>query len=91
MRIYLDIDSRRLFSAPGRPLSKLEFKRRDNDEIELIFLRDDTVQELAVGTIAKIGVKVNADWQSVLDRFYAVEGPGRDPAADVDETAECDG
>ena len=64
MRIYLDIDSRRLFSAPGRPLSKLEFKRRDNDEIELIFLRDDTVQELAAGTIAKIGVKVNADYES---------------------------
>lgn len=64
MRIYLDIDSRRLFSAPGRPLSKLEFKRRDNDEIELIFLRDDIVQELAAGTIAKIGVKVNAEYES---------------------------
>jgi nifR3 family TIM-barrel protein len=35
---------------------------------------------------AFISVKVNADWQAVLDRFYAVDGPGRDPAADVDET-----
>ena len=38
---------------------------------------------------AFIAVKVNADWQAVLDRHYAVDGPGRDPSADVDETAEC--
>lgn len=38
---------------------------------------------------AFISVKVNADWQAVLDRHYAVDGPGRDPSADVDETAEC--
>jgi demethylmenaquinone methyltransferase/2-methoxy-6-polyprenyl-1,4-benzoquinol methylase len=25
----------------------------------------------------------------VLDRFYATDGPGRDPAADIDETTEC--
>jgi len=40
---------------------------------------------------AFIGVKVNADWQTVLDRFYATDGPGRDPAADVDEVSDCDG
>ena len=39
---------------------------------------------------AFIGVKVNADWQTVLDRFYATDGPGRDPAADVDEVSDCD-
>ncbi|MFM8435301.1 MAG: tRNA dihydrouridine synthase, partial [Planctomycetia bacterium] len=38
---------------------------------------------------AFVAVKVNADWQAVLDRFYAVDGPGRDPSADVDETADC--
>ena len=38
---------------------------------------------------AFIGVKVNADWQAVLDRFYAADAPGRDPAADVDETESC--
>lgn len=69
MRIYLDIDSRRLFSALGRPLSKLEFKRRDNDAIELIFLREDVAQELAAGTIAKIGVKADAAFDS---EFLAV-------------------
>jgi hypothetical protein len=40
---------------------------------------------------AFIGVKVNADWQTVLDRFYAADGPGRDPAADVDEVTDCEG
>jgi len=39
---------------------------------------------------AFIGVKVNADWQTVLDRFYATDGPGRDPAADVDEVTSCE-
>jgi len=38
---------------------------------------------------AFVAVKVNADWQAVLDRFYAADGPGRDPSADVDETADC--
>jgi hypothetical protein len=38
---------------------------------------------------AFVAVKVNADWQAVLARFYAVDGPGRDPSADVDETADC--
>jgi tRNA-dihydrouridine synthase len=38
---------------------------------------------------AFIGVKVNADWQAVLDRFYAADAPGRDPTADVDETESC--
>ncbi len=36
-----------------------------------------------------IAVKVNADWQAVLDRFYRDNAPGRDAAAEVDETAEC--
>ena len=35
---------------------------------------------------AFIGVKVNADWQAVLDRFYSADGPGRDPGGDIDET-----
>jgi tRNA-dihydrouridine synthase len=39
---------------------------------------------------AFIAVKVNADWQSVLERFYAADGPGRDPAADVDEVTSCE-
>jgi len=43
---------------------------------------------LAVRT-AFVSVRVNADWQAVLDRHYAVDGPGRDPSADIDETAEC--
>ena len=38
---------------------------------------------------AFIAVKVNADWQAVLDRFYRDDAPGRDAAAEVDETAEC--
>jgi nifR3 family TIM-barrel protein len=38
---------------------------------------------------AFIGVKVNADWQAVLERFYGIDGPGRDPAADVDEVSDC--
>lgn len=38
---------------------------------------------------AFVAVKVNADWEGVLSRHYAADGPGRDPSADVDETASC--
>lgn len=64
MRIYLDLDSRKLMSSPIRALSKLEFKRRDNDTIELQFLRDGQVQELPTGTSARLGIKINADYDS---------------------------
>jgi len=36
-----------------------------------------------------ISVTCNADWQRVLERFYASDGPGRKATAEVDETAEC--
>ncbi|MFM8414087.1 MAG: tRNA dihydrouridine synthase [Planctomycetota bacterium] len=38
---------------------------------------------------AFVAVKAAADWQSVLDRHYAIDAPGRDPSGDVDETADC--
>ena len=34
---------------------------------------------------AFVDVKVNANWSDVLARFYTDDGPGRDPAADIDE------
>jgi nifR3 family TIM-barrel protein len=37
---------------------------------------------------AFVAVKVNADWEAVLARHYAMDGPGRDPSSDIDET-EC--
>ena len=64
MRIYLDLDSRKLMSSPIRALTKLEFKRRDNDTIELQFLRDGQVQELPTGTSARLGIKIIADYDS---------------------------
>ena len=35
---------------------------------------------------AFVGVRGTVDWQSVLDRFYAADGPGRDPSGEIDET-----
>jgi hypothetical protein len=64
MRIYLDLDSRRLLTTPTRPLSLLEFKRRDNDSIELQFLRDAVVQELPAGTTARVGIKPEGDYDA---------------------------
>lgn len=66
MRIYLDLDSRRLLTTPTRPLTSLEFKRRDNDSIELQFLRDAVVQELPAGTTARIGIKPAADYDAAF-------------------------
>jgi hypothetical protein len=64
MRIYLDLDSRRLLTSPTRPLSLLEFKRRDNDSIELQFLRDAVVQQLPAGTTARVGIKPDGDYDA---------------------------
>ena len=66
MRIYLDLDSRRLLTTPTRPLSLLEFKRRDNDSIELQFLRDAAVQELPAGTTARVGIKPSGDYDAAF-------------------------
>ena len=66
MRIYLDLDSRRLLTTPTRPLLLLEFKRRDNDSIELQFLRDAAVQELPAGTTARVGIKPDGDYDAAF-------------------------
>lgn len=66
MRIYLDLDSRRLLTTPTRPLTSLEFKRRDNDSIELQFLRDAVVQELPAGTTARVGIKPSGDYDAAF-------------------------
>ena len=62
MRIYLDLDSRRFFSTIIRPAVRLEFKRRDNDIFQVQFLRDGVVQELPVGTVARVGLKATDDY-----------------------------
>lgn len=46
-------------------------------------------QHLEVRT-AWVGVKQTSEWQSVLDRYYSVDGPGRRPPPATDLT-ECGG
>jgi hypothetical protein len=62
MRIYIDLDSRRILTSSMRPASQLEFKRRDNDFFEVQFLRAGTVQSLPVGSISRVGVKATDDF-----------------------------
>jgi len=62
MRIFIDIDSRKILTTATRPATRLEFKRRDNDAFEVQFLRDGAVQTLPVGTIARVGVKATEDF-----------------------------
>jgi hypothetical protein len=62
MRIYIDIDTRRILTTATRPATRLEFKRRDNDAFEVQFLRAGAVQSLPVGTIARVGVKAAEDF-----------------------------
>lgn len=81
MRIYLDLDTRKLMSSPIRALSKLEFKRRDNDTIELQFLRDGTVQELPTGTSARLGIKISADYDSEFLALTTLTKSGTGAAA----------
>lgn len=62
MRIYLDLDTRRILTTATRPATRLEFKRRDNDAFEVQFLRSAVVQELPVGTTARVGLKATDDF-----------------------------
>jgi hypothetical protein len=57
MRIYLDLDSRLILSSPTRPLSILEFKRRDTDLLELQFVRSGAVVEVSSSTSVRYGLK----------------------------------
>jgi hypothetical protein len=62
MRIYIDLDTRRILLSPTRPATRLEFKRRDNDAFEVQFLRAGAVQELPAGTTARVGLKATNDF-----------------------------
>jgi hypothetical protein len=57
MRIYLDLDSRQILSTPNRPVRNLEFKRRDNDSLELQFVRGGTVVAVSSGITVQFGLK----------------------------------
>ena len=80
MRIYIDIDSRRILTTATRPATRLEFKRRDNDAFEVQFLRAGAVQSLPVGTIARVGVKASADFagEFLATDTLSVTGKGAD-------------
>lgn len=80
MRIYIDIDSRRILTTATRPATRLEFKRRDNDAFEVQFLRAGAVQSLPVGTIARVGVKASADFagEFLATDTLSVTGTGAD-------------
>jgi hypothetical protein len=80
MRIYIDIDSRRILTTATRPATRLEFKRRDNDAFEVQFLRAGAVQSLPVGTIARVGVKASADFagEFLATDTLSVSGTGAD-------------
>jgi hypothetical protein len=62
MRIFLDIDTRRLLAAAARPLARVELKRRDTDLLELQFLRDGAPVDLPEGTTVRLGIKPANDY-----------------------------
>jgi hypothetical protein len=80
MRIFIDIDSRKILTTATRPATRLEFKRRDNDAFEVQFLRAGTVQSLPVGTIARVGVKATEDFagEFLATDTLSVTGAGAD-------------
>jgi hypothetical protein len=62
MRIYLDLDTRRILATAFRPATSLDFKRRDNDAFEVQFLRTGAVQALPEGATARVGLKATDDF-----------------------------
>ena len=64
MLLYLDLDTRRILTTPTRPASRLEFKRRDNDILEMQFVRSGAVVEVPTGTTARYGLKPLDDYDA---------------------------
>lgn len=81
MRIYLDLDSRFILSSPTRPLSILEFKRRDNDLLELQFVRSGAVVEVSSNTSVRYGLKVSDQYDSAFLSTGSFAKSGTGPAA----------
>jgi hypothetical protein len=81
MRIYLDLDSRQLLSTPNRAIRNLEFKRRDNDSLELQFVRNGTVVSVPSGTTVQYGLKPINQYASVFFSTGAFSKVGSGEAA----------
>jgi hypothetical protein len=59
MRVYINLDSREFVVSPTliQRVTTLYFTRRDNEPVEVQFVRNGAVVELAAGALGKIGLK----------------------------------
>jgi hypothetical protein len=59
MRVYINLDTREFVVSPTllQRVTNLFFTRRDNEPVEVQFVRNGAVVELAAGALGKIGLK----------------------------------
>jgi hypothetical protein len=81
MQIFIDLNTRRLrrSAAISDQVTQLDFKRGDDAEIEIQFVRGNTVEELPVGAVISFGVKKKDDYDGpalVFSNEFTLSGSG---------------
>lgn len=71
MRVYINLDTREFVVSPTllQRVTTLYFTRRDNEPVEVQFVRNGAVVELSAGALGKIGLK-----SSYAGNFLAYAG-----------------
>ena len=81
MRVYLDLNSSTFVVSPvlTQRVSTLFFVRRDNVPVEVQFVRNGSVVELAAGATGKMGIKAEYDGDFLAyDSAWTKTGTGSD-------------
>jgi hypothetical protein len=81
MRVFVDLNSRAFVTSPVllQRVEELFFTRRDNVPVEVQFVRDGEVVELAAGATGRMGIKVDFDGSFLAnDSAFTKTGTGTD-------------
>lgn len=83
MRLSIDLDTRGFIESANfpRPVTVLTLKRGDNVPLEISFVRDGAVQELADGATGKVGLKPKGQFGSAF--YLALDNGWEKSGADV--------
>ena len=78
MKLYVDLETLNFIEGIGfrNPLTSINLKRGDSCDIQVQFVRDGSVVELASGATGALGLKVSGDYDGgFVDRLWRFPAP----------------